>query len=345
MLANFVGIVLAILAFIGAGAFSYTYLSERVATPQVEAPRQEEIMRDGVVETSAPAIMSRPAAMAPATVSKKASPAKIAAPASTNGTLAVTRATTEQTVVAPGPLRVAGVATSGAVTTSRELTRDGVFAYTNTARAQNGTLPPLTLNEILDRDAQIKLDDMFGRQYFEHISPTGVGPADIAKTVGYAYVIVGENLALGDFGSDEKLVDAWMNSPGHRANILNTHYQEIGIAVGKGVFEGRETWLAVQSFGMPLSACPVTDAALKAQIESDNAQIATMRAELDSKKAQLEATSPYDPSYNTYVGEYNALVPTYNTLVESTRTLVADYNAGVRAFNACISSVGAHTEN
>lgn len=344
MFANFVGIILAILVLISAGAFSYTYLSERVATPQIEAPRQEEIIRERVVATSAPAIMSRPAATAPAPVSKKAPPAKIAAPASANGTLAVTRATTEQAVVAPGPLRVAGAATGGAATTSRELTRDGVFAYTNIARAQNGTLPPLARNETLDRDAQIKLDDMFGRQYFEHISPTGVGPADLAKTVGYAYVIVGENLALGDFGSDEKLVDAWMNSPGHRANILNTHYREIGIAVGKGIFEGRETWLAVQSFGMPLSACPATDATLKAQIESNNAQIATMRAELDRKKAQVEAASPYDPSYNTYVGDFNVLVPAYNTFVESTRTLVADYNAEVRAFNACISSVGTHTE-
>ena len=66
---------------------------------------------------------------------------------------------------------------------------------------------------------------------------------------------------------------AWMNSPGHRANILNPHFQEIGVAVGKGMYEGHETWIAVQSFGMPLSACPASDANLKIKIDANNGMI------------------------------------------------------------------------
>jgi uncharacterized protein YkwD len=52
----------------------------------------------------------------------------------------------------------------------------------------------------------------------------------LAKKVNYEYVVVGENLAEGDFTSDADLVKGWMDSPGHRANILNTKYEEIGIA-------------------------------------------------------------------------------------------------------------------
>jgi hypothetical protein len=214
----------------------------------------------------------------------------------------------------------------------------GVLTYTNIARAQNGGFAALAENATLDQDAQIKLQDMFTRQYFEHVSPTGDGPAELANKVGYAFVIVGENLALGDFGTDEALLTAWMNSPGHRANILNPNYTEIGIAVGKGMYEGRNTWLAVQSFGMPRSACPSIDEQLKVTISTNNITIADLRAQLDAKKAQIDATSPRDPNYNTYVNDYNALVPEYNGILETNRINVENYNGQVRSFNACISA-------
>lgn len=328
MLATLMRIVLVAIAFISAGTFSYYSTQQMIGEREVIQQPKSDVGRLTLAEM--------PSATATTAVSKKTPAVKITAPTTTDGSLAVTATTTEKTVVAPGPLRVTREVTSSVTATPQALTRDGVLKYTNIARAQNGSLSALVSNETLDRDAQIKLDDMFGRQYFEHISSTGVGPADLAKTVGYAYVIVGENLALGDFGSDEKLVDAWMNSPGHRANILNTHYQEIGIAVGKGIFEGRETWLAVQSFGMPLSACPTVDVAQKELIENNSEKMASMRAEFDARKTQMENTAPYDSSYNMLVGEYNALVPLYNTLVEVTRSLVETYNTSVRAFNACI---------
>jgi len=155
-------------------------------------------------------------------------------------------------------------------------------------------------------------------------------------------VIVGENLALGDFGSDQGVVIAWMNSPGHRANILNAHYKEIGVAVGKGMYDGNETWLAVQSFGTPLSACPAIDYALKSQIDENNIKIAALRGQLDAKKALIDTTPASEYNYNMYVSEYNALIPEYNALVGNNRILVANYNAGVQAFNSCINAAGAH---
>jgi uncharacterized protein YkwD len=92
---------------------------------------------------------------------------------------------------------------------------------------------------------------MFENQYFAHESPTGEKVSDLAKKFGYDFLLIGENLAMGNFSSDEDLVLAWMESPGHRENILNEKYQEIGVAVKKGIFEGKEVWIAVQHFGLP----------------------------------------------------------------------------------------------
>ncbi len=340
-------ILAGILSLIGAGAISYVYL-DYVNAPQVSLPTNTVSVVTTAdkkeVNNTAPVVATIPKPVAkPITV--ETVPA--VPPASTSvvsGQLSnvplVPKATADTKVVAtPGPLR----ATTTTSTNSSDLTIAGVVVYTNEARAQNGALPALKENFTLDRDAQIKLDDMFAKQYFEHVSPSGVGPSDLAQAVGYAYVTVGENLALGNFGSDQGVVTAWMNSPGHRANILNTHYQEIGVAVGKGMYEGRETWLAVQAFGMPLSSCPSIDVNLKTQIDANNVTIAGLRAQLDAKKAQIEATPTTSKQYNVYVNEFNAIVPQYNTLVEVNRANVSTYNAGVQAFNACIGSVGSST--
>ena len=131
------------------------------------------------------------------------------------------------------------------------LTVAGVLTETNTHRATND-LPAFASNTTLNQAAQNKLDDMFQQQYFDHVSPDGFGPADVVDNVAYTYVRVGENLALGNFDGDAALVQAWMNSPGHRANILHTGFSELGVAVGEGIYQGEQTWLAVQTFAKPL---------------------------------------------------------------------------------------------
>ncbi len=236
----------------------------------------------------------------------------------------------EDSALFPPPLRTALQARGG------NLTLEGALEWTNYQRQQN-QLPVLKENKLLDLAAANKMADMFEKQYFEHISPSGAGPSDLAKGVGYAYVVVGENLALGSFESDKALVEAWMNSPGHRANILNNRYQEIGIAVGKGMFEGREQWLAVQSFGLPLSACPSTDAELKAQLDNNQAQISSLQSQLAELKAEIDsANKKNSAAYNEKVNRYNTLVQRMNSLIDQTKILVAQYNAQVNSFNACL---------
>ncbi len=332
-------VITSLLVLFGAGVFSYTYLENKVG-PQTSAPVVAQAVPKVVTQVVPKVVSKITTTTKVATSTTTRTPAKVPvviAP-KTNVSLVISTTTTEKIVVTPaeGPLRLA----TQTVSQTGVLTMQGVIEYTNIARAQNGGFSTLTENFTLNLNAEMKLSDMFTKQYFEHVSPySGIGPGDLAKTVGYAYVIVGENLALGDFGSDTKLVDAWMNSPGHRANILNAHYQEIGVAVRKGIYEGRQTWLAVQSFGMPLSACPSIVTSMKVQIDANNAQISDMKITLDAKLAQIEETSKNDPNRNIYVGEYNPLVSPYNTLIESTRTLVVTFNAQVQAYNACINAV------
>jgi len=218
------------------------------------------------------------------------------------------------------------------------LTVEGVIAQTNVQRAQNGDLPPLVENATLDDVATLRIDDMFADQYFAHVnSSTGESAVTVASSVGYASLALGENLALGLYTGDAGVVNAWMNSPGHRANILDTHYTQIGVAVREGMFQGVETWIAVQVFGRPASDCPAPDANLETSINLSENQINAMSAQLATDKAAIVAMSPQSgPQYNTQVQDYNNLAAQYNNLTIETKTAIADYNTEVDAFNACL---------
>ena len=216
------------------------------------------------------------------------------------------------------------------------LTQAGVIEFTNLQRLKNG-LPPLKENQQLNNSALAKAKDMLDRQYFEHTSPENIGPAELAKEAGYEFIVIGENLALGDFENDEKLVDNWMASPGHRANILNPQYQEIGVAVLKGKFKDRITWVAVQHFGKPLSACPQPSEQIFSEIRENQSNLEKMYLSLVELERDIKAFKPKRTlEYNQKVGEYNLLVDKYNSLIERTKILVEKYNNQVILFNECV---------
>ena len=124
-----------------------------------------------------------------------------------------------------------------------------IIAETNKVRTANN-LGPLKANPKLDLAASEKLSDMIAKGYFSHNNPEGVAPWFWIEKNGYNYTHAGENLALGFLRADET-VTAWMNSPSHRANILNTNYNEIGVATGKAAINGVAGVLVVQMFGRP----------------------------------------------------------------------------------------------
>lgn len=217
------------------------------------------------------------------------------------------------------------------------LTKSGILIWTNVNRITNN-LPPLSENSVLDRVAQKKLEDMFENQYFAHVSPAGKDVSGLAKEAGYEFLTVGENLALGNFKDDKTLIQAWMDSPGHRANILGARYTEIGIATARGVYEDRETWLAVQTFALPLSACPTKPSSeLLSQIDANNNQLTFYSVELESRNADIEGSDKNSGAkYAVKVKEYNAMIEKYNELLNQTKALVAEYNEAITAFNACL---------
>lgn len=219
------------------------------------------------------------------------------------------------------------------------LTRPGIIANTNIQRGGQGGLPSLSENVALDDIARLRLDDMFRKQYFAHVASDGGGAETVAEAVGYDYVAIGENLALGHFAGDKGIVAGWMNSPGHRANILNSHFTQIGVAAREGMFQGKNTWIAVQIFGKPASDCPFLNGGLKILIDNSKNQLSQMEAEIQSKKTELKIMKPkYGPAYNQNVQKYNRLIDQYNALLAQTKSEVFEYNQEVAALNQCVAS-------
>lgn len=139
------------------------------------------------------------------------------------------------------------------------ITPSKLVELTNKARTQNG-LKPLRVSVVLGTAADGKARDMLAKGYFAHISPTNVTPWYWFKRAGYSYSYAGENLAI-DYTTAEGLMSAWLASPSHRKNILNSNYRDIGIAVQTGAFRGSPTTVAVQFFGTPVAAPTVVKVA------------------------------------------------------------------------------------
>lgn len=134
------------------------------------------------------------------------------------------------------------------------ITVDNLLRETNSRRATVGSLP-LVLNDQLSEAAAAKAADMFADQYWAHNSPQGKNPWSFISSAGYNFLFAGENLAR-DFGDSKGVVDAWMNSPSHRDNLLNNRYREVGFAVVNGKYGSSETTLVVQMFGTRSSSAP-----------------------------------------------------------------------------------------
>ena len=102
-----------------------------------------------------------------------------------------------------------------------------VIRLVNQRRAENG-LKPLTANWELSRVARYKSEDMSSQGYFSHTSPTYGTPFQMIRSFGLTYRSAGENIAYGQ-RTPAAVVNAWMNSSGHRANILNSSFTQIGV--------------------------------------------------------------------------------------------------------------------
>lgn len=216
----------------------------------------------------------------------------------------------------------------------------GILNFTNSQRKTNGLLPPLSQNSKLDKVAILRVKDMFEKEYFEHKSPSGVGASDIAHDIGYEFILVGENIALGNFASDEDLVQAWMNSPGHRANILNNRYTEIGIATERGLYKGKKVWLAVQIFGRPLGLCTEPDYSIKKIIDDLKNKIDLLDIKAQAYYFEIQSVEKEKIKnvleYNKKINQYNEIISELKYFSSEIKNLIDKYNSQVKIFNACI---------
>lgn len=131
-----------------------------------------------------------------------------------------------------------------------EGTVQDVVALANEARRAQG-VNELSINASLMESAMLKAEDMKEKDYFDHITPEGLDISYFVNAAGYNFSTIGENLAEGYF-SAQSVHEAWMNSEGHRENMLSSDYEEIGVAVLEIEKEGNKSFLSVQHFGTKL---------------------------------------------------------------------------------------------
>ncbi len=145
-----------------------------------------------------------------------------------------------------------------------------IISLTNSYRSGGG-LSSLSYNQALTNAAAAKANDMLSSQYWAHDNPNGTTPWYFFNAAGYSYSYAGENLAK-DFNTSAGVLSGWMNSPGHKANIMNGNYTNIGVAVINGTLLGSQTTLVVALYGTPAGVNPTPTPAAKQNTQTSNTQ-------------------------------------------------------------------------
>lgn len=143
---------------------------------------------------------------------------------------------------------------SGILGVKSDFSNEALLSATNDNRARNHE-SALTIDTQLAAAAQAKANDMVGHNYWSHDSPDGKTPWSFITAAGYQYQSAGENLAYG-FDNASGAVAGWMNSPEHRANILDVNYQNVGFGVASSPnYQGKGPEIViVAEYGQPVGA-------------------------------------------------------------------------------------------
>jgi uncharacterized protein YkwD len=146
---------------------------------------------------------------------------------------------------ATGTFQVLGYATN--VNTS------DLLSSTNAQRSANG-LSGFSVSSKLSQAAQAKANHMIANDYWAHYAPDGTSPWYFIEQAGYSYQRAGENLAFG-FSTSSGVITGWMNSPTHRANVLDAGFTQVGFGIANGSdFQGGENTVIVAMYGQPVVA-------------------------------------------------------------------------------------------
>ncbi|MFC9317107.1 sigma-70 family RNA polymerase sigma factor [Streptomyces nigra] len=195
---------------------------------------------DELVEPSPVSTSASPSASASTSPKPSAKPSKKTTPSPS------AKKTEKATPTGQAPTRASRKAASAPQQEAPSGTVGQVVALVNKERAAAGC-GPLAEDSLLDKSAQTHSADMAARDFFDHTNPDGADPGQRITAAGYRWSTYGENIAMGQ-QTPEAVMESWMNSPGHRANILNCSFKDIGVGVHEG--PGGPWW--TQNFGAKL---------------------------------------------------------------------------------------------
>ncbi len=225
---------------------------------------------------------------------------------------------------------------SGAGQFAAAVLKGAIVNLTNNERSTLG-LGDLNTNPLLTAAAQAKADDMAARGYFSHKDPNGSEPWKWVIDAGYDYAYAGENLAVRFFDSAD-VVDAWMHSPSHRANVVKGVYKDIGIGVAEGTYEGQKTTFVVQFFGTSRAELGIAPASQPVAAQPKPAPVAAKVAaasvaevpEVPVETAVSEAlTSAPVPAQPTVEGRSTQIPSSVVRIFNSPRTMALSILAAI----------------
>lgn len=235
---------------------------------------------------------------------------------------------------------------------SEKLNASDIVKLTNEYRISLG-LPPLLENFQLTHAAEYRANDMIRNSYYAHVNPvTGENPGDAITQANYQFRTYAENIAMGNFQSNRHIVDGWINSPGHRANIVNPDIREIGVAIVKDNTTplGRPSvYYGVQLFASPMPDCSPpseADMALLQDMQRKNddiwRRVDDRRREIDVLKNRIDretntaTRNRLITDYNRQVGAFNSLAAEAKGMQESLKLVVHSYNDKINQYNICM---------
>lgn len=191
-----------------------------------------------------------------------------------------------------------------------EIAASVLIDLTNESRLAYNQIP-LVRSSKLDEAASLKGEDMASKEYFSHNSPEGVTPWYWFNRVGYKFLYAGENLAI-NFTDSKDLEEAWLNSPTHRANIMNVDFREIGMATIKGTYKNYPTIYVVQMFGTPAYGKTIEDIATSTSITDKSNE---------ERTASITTTTSSTSTQKTLAGDVKG--ESIKTTTKATSTIVS----------------------
>lgn len=180
--------------------------------------------------------------------------------------------------------------------------RTKIINLTNEVRDKLN-IKPLTENALLNEAAYAKANDMLYNQYFSHTNLNGKKLDYWLKQSNYEYSAAGENLAMG-FINAESVINGWMKSETHRANIIDPNFSDVGIGIVSGQYNNRDSVLIVQYFGLPKNSGESSVLEVENIIDNDKSKVTITNTDnksiLEAKVYFLETVKNAELNFNEY---------------------------------------------